>query len=35
MSDPKYPLMQYAADDLKALSGRPLSEITLDAVAEG
>ncbi len=35
MTDPKYPLMQYAADDLKALSGRPLSEITLHAVAEG
>lgn len=35
MSDAKYPLMQNAADDLKALSGRPLSEITLDAVAEG
>ena len=35
MSDTKYPLMQNAADDLKALSGRPLSEITLDAVAKG
>jgi propanediol dehydratase small subunit len=35
MSDVKYPLMQHAADDLKALSGRPLSEITLDAVSAG
>jgi propanediol dehydratase small subunit len=35
MSDVKYPLMQHAADDLKALSGRRLSEITLEAVAEG
>ena len=35
MSDVKYPLMQNAADDLKALSGRPLSEITLEALAEG
>lgn len=35
MTNAKYPLMQHAADDLKALSGRPLSEITLDAVAEG
>ena len=35
MSDIKYPLMQHAADDIKALSGRPLLEITLDAVAEG
>jgi len=35
VSDIKYPLMQHAADDIKALSGRPLLEITLDAVAEG
>jgi len=35
MSNTQYPLMQNAADDLKALSGRPLSEITLDAVSEG
>jgi propanediol dehydratase small subunit len=35
MSNAKYPLMGHAADDLKALSGRPLSEVTLDAVAEG
>jgi len=35
MSDTQYPLMQYAVDDLKALSGRPLLEITLEAVAEG
>ena len=35
MSEPQYPLMQHTADDLKGLSGRPLSEITLDAVAEG
>jgi propanediol dehydratase small subunit len=35
MSDTKYPLMQHALDDLKALSGRPLSEITLEAAAQG
>ncbi|MCA0455899.1 MAG: diol dehydratase small subunit [Chloroflexi bacterium] len=35
MSDPKYPLMQNAADQLRALSGRSLSEITLDAAASG
>ncbi len=35
MTDIKYPLMQNAADDLKAMSGRPLSEITLDAVSDG
>jgi propanediol dehydratase small subunit len=35
MSKVQYPLMQHAADDLKALSERPLSEITLDAVTEG
>ena len=35
MSDAKYPLMQNAADDLKALSGKPMSEITLEAAAEG
>ena len=35
MSEPQYPLMQHTADDLKGLSGRPLSEITLDAVAAG
>jgi propanediol dehydratase small subunit len=35
MINAKYPLMQHVADELKALSGRPLSEITLDAVADG
>jgi propanediol dehydratase small subunit len=35
MNDIKYPLMQNAADNLKALSGKPLSDITLDAVSEG
>ncbi len=35
MSDIHYPLMEHAVDDLKALSGRLLSEITLESVAEG
>jgi propanediol dehydratase small subunit len=35
MSDTRYPLMQHAAEDLQAMSGRSLSEITLDAVADG
>ena len=35
MSDSKYPLMENASDDIKAISGRPLSEITLDALADG
>ncbi len=35
MTDAKYPLMQHAADDLKALSGHPLPEITLEALSEG
>ena len=30
-----YPLMEHAADELKAVSGRPLSEITLDVVTTG
>src|SRR5688572_3897087 len=33
--DIKYPLMEHAADTLKALSGRPLADVTLDAVADG
>ena len=35
MTDPKYPLIDNEADRLKAFSGRPLSEITLEAAAEG
>lgn len=35
MSDIKYPLMQNTAEDLKALSGKSLFDITLDAVSEG
>lgn len=31
----QYPLMQHASDNLKAFSGRPLSDITLDAVEQG
>lgn len=31
----KYPLMENAADSLQAASGRPLSEITLEAAAHG
>jgi len=31
----KYPLMENAADSLQAASGRPLSEITLEAAAKG
>ena len=32
---PEYPLMEHAADTLHAASGRPLAEVTLDAVAAG
>ena len=37
MSDahPQYPLMDNAEDQLKAFSGRPLPEITLEAAADG
>src|SRR3954466_15769836 len=35
MSTPSYPLIEHAADTLHAASGRPLAEITLEAVAEG
>ncbi|MBZ0286405.1 MAG: diol dehydratase small subunit, partial [Anaerolineae bacterium] len=35
MNEALYPLMQHAADDLKAFSGRPLLEVTLEAVTEG
>jgi propanediol dehydratase small subunit len=35
MTDPKYPLMENAADTLQAASGRLLSEITLEAAANG
>jgi len=30
-----YPLMEHAADELKAVDGRPLSEITLEAATAG
>ncbi len=32
---PQYPLMENEADHLKAFSGRPLAEITLEAAAGG
>jgi propanediol dehydratase small subunit len=32
---PRYPLMESAGDELKATSGKPVSAITLDAVAAG
>ena len=32
---PAYPLMEHAADELKAIDGRPLSEITLEAATAG
>lgn len=32
---PAYPLMEHAADELKAIDGRPLSEITLEAATSG
>lgn len=35
MNAKKYPLMEHAADRLQAFSGRPLAEITLEAVAAG
>ncbi len=37
MTEPtkRYPLMQHAADELHAASGRALNEITLDEVAAG
>jgi propanediol dehydratase small subunit len=35
VSEANYPLMQNRADEIRALSGRPLSEITLEAAAEG
>ena len=35
MSDPRYPLMDNAEDQLKAFSGKPLPEITLEAAADG
>jgi propanediol dehydratase small subunit len=35
MSDPHYPLMDNEADRLRAFSGRPLSEIRLDAITDG
>ncbi len=31
----KYPLMQHAADEIRAASGRRLKEVTLDALAQG
>jgi propanediol dehydratase small subunit len=35
MTDPRYPLVEHAADQLRAFSGRPLSELTPEAVARG
>jgi propanediol dehydratase small subunit len=35
MTDPRYPLMDNQADNLHAFSRRPLSEITLDSIADG
>ncbi len=35
MSDPQYPLMEHAADQLRAFSGRPLADLTPEAVARG
>ena len=32
---PDYPLMEHAAETLRAASGKPLAEITLEAAAEG
>ena len=32
---PVYPLMEHAADELTAVDGRPLSEITLEAATSG
>jgi propanediol dehydratase small subunit len=35
MSDPQYPLLENAADRLRAFSGRPLGDIMLEAAANG
>ena len=35
MNDPQYPLMENAEDQLHAHSGRPLTEITTEALAKG
>jgi propanediol dehydratase small subunit len=35
MTEPEYPLMEHAGDQLRAFSGRPLSEITPEAIANG
>lgn len=35
MTDPKYPLREHAADELRAASGRPLSEVTDAALDAG
>jgi propanediol dehydratase small subunit len=35
MSDAKYPLMENAEDMLRASSGKPLTDITLDAATKG
>jgi propanediol dehydratase small subunit len=35
MSAPQYPLMENAEDRLKASSGKPLADITLEAAANG
>jgi propanediol dehydratase small subunit len=33
MTEPEYPLLEHAGDKLQAFSGRPLSEITPEAIA--
>ncbi len=35
MNDPQYPLMEHAAGQLRAFSGRPLADLTPEAVAAG
>src|SRR5215212_6277754 len=34
MSTPRYPLMEHSVDPIQAASGRPLSEVTLDALED-
>ncbi|MCX7669731.1 MAG: diol dehydratase small subunit, partial [Anaerolineae bacterium] len=35
MRNERYPLMEHAADELRAASGRPVSGVTLEALAAG
>ena len=35
MTEPRYPLSEHAAGDLRAFSGRPLADLTPEAVARG